>query len=43
LAAKRKLDQIHAATEIADLRAIPGNRFEALAGDRFGQYKHSGQ
>lgn len=36
--AKRKLDHIHAAGELADLRAIPGNRFEALAGDRLGQY-----
>ena len=37
-AAKRKLDHIHAATDLADLRAIPGNRLEALAGDRLGQY-----
>jgi proteic killer suppression protein len=37
-AAKRKLDHIHAAGELADLRVIPGNRFEALAGDRSGQY-----
>ena len=37
-AAKRKLDHIHAAGELADLRAIPGNRFEALAGNRSGQY-----
>jgi proteic killer suppression protein len=37
-AAKRKLDHIHAATVIADLRAVPGNRFEALAGDRSGQF-----
>ena len=37
-AAKRKLDHIHAAGELADLRAIPGNRFEALTGDRLGQY-----
>ncbi len=36
--AKRKLDQIHAATVLSDLRAIPGNRLEALAGDRLGQY-----
>ncbi|HSW51333.1 MAG TPA: type II toxin-antitoxin system RelE/ParE family toxin [Bryobacteraceae bacterium] len=36
--AKRKLDQIHAAATLADLRAIPGNRLEALAGDREGQY-----
>jgi toxin HigB-1 len=37
-AAKRKLDHMHAAGELADLRAIPGNRFEALGGDRSGQY-----
>jgi toxin HigB-1 len=36
--AKRKLDQIHAAAAIADLGAIPGNRLEALAGARLGQY-----
>jgi proteic killer suppression protein len=36
--AKRKLDQIHAAGELADLRAIPGNHCEALTGDRSGQY-----
>jgi proteic killer suppression protein len=38
VAAKRKLDQIHAAAAISDLAAIPGNRFEALLGDRSGQY-----
>jgi proteic killer suppression protein len=37
-AAKRKLDHIHAAGELADLGAIPGNRFEALGRDRLGQY-----
>jgi proteic killer suppression protein len=36
--AKRKLDHLHAATSLADLRAVPGNRLEALAGDRAGQY-----
>lgn len=36
--AKRKLDQVHAAVVISDLRAIPGNRLEALAGDREGAY-----
>lgn len=35
---KRKLDHLHAAASLADLPAIPGNRFEALAGDRAGQY-----
>jgi proteic killer suppression protein len=36
--AKRKLDQIHAAASLSDLRATPGNRLEALAGDRPGQH-----
>ena len=36
--AKRKLDQIHAATTLADLCAIPGNRLEALSRDRTGQH-----
>lgn len=34
----RKLDQIDAAAEINDLRVPPGNRLEALKGDRIGQY-----
>jgi proteic killer suppression protein len=33
-----KLDRTEAATSIRDLAALPGNRFEALAGDRRGQY-----
>ena len=36
--AKRKLDHLNAATSLADLSAIPGNRFQALSGDRAGQY-----
>lgn len=36
--AKRKLDHIHAAAAVPDLAAVPGNRLEALAGDRAGQY-----
>ena len=36
--AKRKLDHIHAAAALSDLRAIPGNRLEALGDDRRGQY-----
>lgn len=36
--AKRKLDHIQAAAALSDLGAIPGNRLEALAGDRKGQY-----
>ena len=37
-AAKRKLDHIHAAAALSDLGAVPGNRLEALAGDRTGQH-----
>ena len=37
-AARLKLDRLEAATGIRDLGALPGNRFEALAGDRKGQY-----
>jgi proteic killer suppression protein len=33
-----KLDRLEAATAVRDLAALPGNRFEALAGDRKGQY-----
>jgi proteic killer suppression protein len=36
--AKRKLDQLDAATSLRDLARLPGNRLEALAGDRTGQY-----
>jgi proteic killer suppression protein len=36
--ARRKLLQIHAATEIGALRVPPGNRLEALVGNRKGQY-----
>jgi proteic killer suppression protein len=37
-AARLKLDRLEAATTLKDLAALPGNRFEALAGDRKGQY-----
>lgn len=37
-AARLKLDRLEAATNIQDLAALPGNRFEALKGDRKGQY-----
>ena len=37
-AARLKLDRLEAATMLKDLAALPGNRFEALAGDRKGQY-----
>lgn len=36
--ARRKLLQIHAATVLATLRVPPGNRLEALRGDRHGQH-----
>ena len=36
--ARRKLDQLHAAATIDFLRAPPGNRLEALIGDRVGQH-----
>ena len=36
--ARRKLDQLHAAATIDFLRAPPGNRLEALVGDRVGQH-----
>ena len=35
---KRKLIQMHHARSLDDLRAPPGNRLEALRGDRCGQY-----
>ena len=34
----RKLELIHAANVVEDLRVPPGNRLERLAGDRRGQY-----
>jgi toxin HigB-1 len=37
-AARLKLDRLEAAAALKDLGALPGNRFEALAGDRKGQY-----
>ncbi len=36
--ARRKLDQIEASMELNDLRIPPGNRLEALKGDRAGQH-----
>ena len=33
-----KLDRVEAAHILQDLAALPGNRFEALKGDRKGQY-----
>lgn len=37
-AARRKLRQLDSATELRDLAAPPGNRLEALRGDRKGQH-----
>lgn len=36
--AERKLDQLDAARSIGDLAALPGNRLEALKGERAGQF-----
>ncbi|HYL76582.1 MAG TPA: type II toxin-antitoxin system RelE/ParE family toxin [Bryobacteraceae bacterium] len=36
--ARLKLDRLEAAAALKDLGALPGNRLEALAGDRKGQY-----
>lgn len=38
IVALRKLRMLHAAHELSDLRIPPGNRLEALSGDRAGQY-----
>ncbi len=36
--ARRKLRYLNAAVDLGDLRSPPGNRLEALAGDRRGQH-----
>lgn len=36
--ARRKLDMLDAAQTLSDLKVPPGNRLEALAGDRKGQH-----
>jgi proteic killer suppression protein len=36
--ARLKLDRLEAAARPSDLASLPGNRFEALRGDRKGQY-----
>lgn len=36
--ASMKLDQLDAAISLDDIAALPGNRFEALKGDRKGQF-----
>jgi proteic killer suppression protein len=38
IVARRKLRQLQIAGRLADLRVPPGNRLEALKGDRAGQY-----
>ena len=38
-AALLKLDRLQAAADIRDLAVLPGNRLEALKGDRKGQYR----
>jgi proteic killer suppression protein len=35
-AARLKLDRLEAASALKDLAVLPGNRFEALVGDRAG-------
>jgi toxin HigB-1 len=37
-AGRRKLDMLHSARTLSDLRAPPGDRLETLAGDRLGQH-----
>ena len=36
--ARRRLARLHASTGLSDLAVIPGNRLEALQGDRRGQH-----
>ena len=36
--AERKLQMLHSATRVEDLKVPPNNRLEALKGDRAGQY-----
>lgn len=36
--AETRLDRLDAATSLADLAALPGNRLEALRGDRAGLF-----
>ncbi len=37
--ARMRLDRLESASSLRDLAALPGNRFESLAGDRKGQYR----
>lgn len=36
--AQRRLTYLNEANRLADLRALPSNRFESLSGDRVSQY-----
>ncbi|MFZ5932223.1 MAG: type II toxin-antitoxin system RelE/ParE family toxin [Pseudomonadota bacterium] len=36
--ARRKLVLLHSAVQLDDTRSLPGNRLEALSGDRRGKY-----
>ena len=36
--AEARLDRLDTATSLTDLAALPGNRLEALKGDRIGQF-----
>lgn len=36
--ARRKLQMLHAASKLEELRVLPGNRLETLSGDRIGQF-----
>jgi toxin HigB-1 len=38
LVAARKLEMVDAATALGQLRVPPGNRLEALSGERIGQF-----
>jgi proteic killer suppression protein len=38
IVAERKLEMLHRATRLDDLRVPPNNRLESLKGDRAGQY-----
>lgn len=41
--AQRKLAQLNAATELSDMASPPGNRLEALRGDRRGTARRAHQ
>ncbi len=43
IAARRKLRYLDVAATLGDLRSPPGNRLEALSGDRAGQHSIAGE